>query len=106
MYHPSCSGSCTFVTYHGNQLLRCCLCSPALPPGILCPGFVENMESTTRVLKHGSGYGLGDEPMSEVHTKLPDGFFDDNEMVNFEQDQEDVIHYDKGEPSNVCSVVD
>ena len=44
--------------------------------------------------------------MSEVHTKLPDGFFDDDEMVNFEQDHEDVIHYDKGEPSNVRSVVD
>ena len=64
------------------------------------------MESTRRVLTHGSGYGLGDEPMSEVHTQLPDGFFDDDEMVNFEQDHEDVIHYDKGEPSNVRSVVD
>ena len=44
--------------------------------------------------------------MSEVHTKLPDGFFDNDGMVNFEQDYEDVIHYDKGEPSNVRSVVD
>ena len=59
-----------------------------------------------RVLKHGSGYGLHDEPMSEVHTKLPNGFFDDDEMVNFEHDHEDVIHYDKGEPSNVPSAVD
>ena len=106
MYHPSCSGSCTtFVTYHAYRLLRCCLCSPALPPGILCLWLAENMESTTRVLKHGIGYGLGDERMSEVHTKLPDGFFDDDEMVSFEQDHEDVIHYDKGEPSNVNSVL-
>ena len=105
MNHPSCSGSCTFVTYHGNPFLRCCLCSPALTPGILCL-WVENMESTRGILKHGSGYGLGDEPMSEVRTKLPDGFFDDDEMVNFEHDHEAVIHYDKVEPSNVRSAID
>ena len=66
----------------------------------------DQKESTTRDLKHGSGYGLGDDPVSEVHTKVPDGFFDDDEMANFEQDHENVIPYDKDEPSNVCSVVD